>query len=174
MKLNRTILIAIIVIIAIIAVIMLNIGLPNNTDTLTNNDSVTQVSDLKEYDFDSYFAMNIPKTTTFEKTNGTENGEISLYINYKDPSETINVIYAESIGGAEKLIHAYEDMAQDNANITIKKVNNVTIIHLNDDNSIGENDYHDLAVAGDNDRYVLMQCNNESLMSSMAQSLKFK
>ena len=174
MKLNKTIIIVIIVIIAIIAVILANTGLPNNNKTLTNNDTVGAVSDLEEHDFDTYFTMMIPKNTTFEKINGTENGDISLYINYKDPSENINVIYAESVGGAEKLINAYENMAQDNANITVKNINNVTVLHLNDENIIGENDYHDLAVAGDDARYVLMQCNNESLMNSMATSLKFK
>ncbi len=175
MKQNKTIILAAIVIIAILAVITASMGLTNNiTNTDGGNNTSSPIkSNLEAHAFDSYFTMNIPKNTSFEKTNGTTSGNISLYINYKDQSEKINVIYAEAEGGKEKLKQAYEDMAQNNANVTLKTTNNATILHLNDENIIGENDYHDIAVIGDNEKYVLLQCNNESLMNSMAESLKF-
>ncbi|WP_458453599.1 hypothetical protein [Methanobrevibacter sp.] len=172
MKINRTIILAIIVvIIAILAIFISGSGQTNN-DTATTT-PFQSVSDLEKHDFDSYFTMNIPKNTIFEKSNGTTRGDISLYINYKDTSEKINVIYAEAVGGKANLEQTYKDMAQDNANTTIKTINNVTIVHFNDENIIGENDYHDLAIAGDDSKYVLLQCNNETLMNSMAESLKF-
>lgn len=168
MKFNKTIILAIIAVIAILTIIIANTGETNNTTT-----PAPIISDLEEYDFDSYFKMNIPKNTTFEKTNGTGNGDISLYINYKDPNEKINIIYAEANGGKNILEQTYKNMAQENENVTIKTINNATILHLSDENIIGENDYHDLAIIGDDSKYVLLQCNNESLMNSMAESLKF-
>ena len=72
------------------------------------------------------------------------------------------------------LLKYYEDFAKNNTNITLNTTNNTTVIHFNDDNIIGEINFHDMAISGDNEKYILMQCDNETLMKSMAESIKFQ
>lgn len=128
---------------------------------------------LEEHDFDSYFKMNVPKGMTFEKIDGIPSKNINLTVNYRNDTEQINIVYAVSQGAKEELVTYYEDFSKNDPNITLNTTNNTTVIHFGGDNIIGETNYHDMAIAGDNDRYVLMQCDNETLMKSMAWSIRF-
>ncbi len=128
---------------------------------------------LEQHDFDSYFKMDVPKGISFEKTNGTAGKDINVTVNYKNYTEKINIIYAQSAGAKDNLLKYYEDLAKNDANVTLKSYNNTTILHFKGDNIIGEENYHDMAISGDNTKYILMQCDNETLMNSMASSIKF-
>ena len=134
------------------------------------NDNIT----LEEQDFDSYFKMNVPKGISFEKTEGIPSKNINVTVNYRNDTENINIVYTESIGAKDNLLKYYEDFAKNNTNITLNTTNNTTVIHFNDDNIIGEINFHDMAISGDNEKYILMQCDNETLMKSMAESIKFQ
>ena len=57
------------------------------------------------------------------------------------------------------------------ANLTT--INNTTVVHFSDNRTIGEVNYHDLAIAGDDEKYLLIQCDNETLMNMMVKSIKF-
>ena len=128
---------------------------------------------LEQHDFDSYFTMNVPKGISFEKKEGTPSKNINISVNYKNYTEKINIIYAESTGAKEDLLKYYTDMAKNDENLTQKTINNTTIFHFKGNNIIGEENYHDMAISGDDTRYILMQCDNENLMKSMAESVKF-
>lgn len=147
----------------LIAVVMLvtNIAFAANNTT------------LEEHDFDSHFKMNVPKGITFEKIDGIASKNINLTVNYRNETQKINIVYTISAGAKDKLLNHYEEIAKNNKNMTLNTTNNTTVIHFNGDNIIGETNYHDLAIAGDNDRYILMQCDNQSLMKSMAESIRF-
>ena len=134
------------------------------------NDNMT----LEEHDFDSYFKMNVPKGISFEKIEGTPSKNINLTINYKNNSENINIVYTQSAGAKEALLKYYEKFAKNDTSIKFNTTNNTTIIHFNGDNIIGETNFHDMAIVGDNEKYIIMQCDNETLMKSMANSIKFK
>ena len=129
---------------------------------------------LEEHDFDSYFKMNIPKGISFEKIEGSPSKNINLTINYRNDTENINIVYTQSAGAKDALLRTYEESAKTNTNISLNTTNNTTLIHFNGENPIGETNYHDMAIVGDNEKYILIQCNNESLMKSMAESIKFK
>ena len=128
---------------------------------------------LEQHDFDSYFKMDVPKGISFEKTNNTPDKSINVTMNYKNYTEMINIIYAQSAGAKDNLLKYYEDLAKNDTNITVKSFNNTTILHFKGDNLIGEDNYHDMAISGDNTKYILLQCDNETLMNSMAGSIKF-
>ena len=136
---------------------------------------VTAVSaiDLQTHDFDGHFKMDVPKGISFEKTNNTPDKSINVTMNYKNYTEKINIIYAQSAGAKDNLLKYYEDLAKNDTNITVKSFNNTTILHFKGDNLIGEDNYHDMAISGDNTKYILLQCDNETLMNSMAGSIKF-
>ena len=129
---------------------------------------------LEEHDFDSYFKMKVPKGISFEKIEGKPSKNINLTINYKNDTKEINIVYTQSTGVKDKLLKHYKELAKNNTNIKLNTKNNTTLIHFNGENIIGETNYHDIAIIGDNDKYILMQCNNETLMKSMAESIKFK
>ena len=129
---------------------------------------------LEEHDFDSYFKMNVPKGISFEKIEGSPSKNINLTINYRNDTENINIVYTQSAGAKDALLKTYEESAKTNTNMSLNTTNNTTLIHFNGENPIGETNYHDMAISGDNDKYILIQCNNESLMKSMAESIKFK
>ena len=131
-------------------------------------------TNLENHDFDSYFTMDVPKGISFEKKEGTPSKNINFTVNYKEKNETINIIYAESVGAKDNLLKYYEDFAKNDPNITLNTTNNTTIIHFKGNNIIGETNFHDLAISGDDNRYLLIQCDNESLMKSMASSIRFK
>ena len=129
---------------------------------------------LEEHDFDSYFKMKVPKGISFEKIEGKPSKNINLTINYKNDTENINIVYTQSTGAKDRLLEHYKELTKNNTNIKLNTKNNTTIIHFNGENIIGETNYHDLAIVGDNDKYILIQCNNETLMKSMVESIKFK
>ncbi len=141
---------------------------------ITGAGFASNTANLEKHDFDSYFTMDIPKGISFEKKEGTPSKNVNLTVNYKEKNETINIIYTESFGAKNDLLKYYEDFAKNDPNITLNTTNNTTIIHFKGDNIIGETNYHDLAISGDDNRYLLMQCDNESLMKSMANSIRFK
>ena len=128
---------------------------------------------LEMHDFDSYFKMNVPKGISFEKSNSTPGKNMNVSINYENYTQNIYICYAESAGTKEMLSEHYENFAKNDANITFNKTNNTTIIHFKENNTIGEDNYHDMAISGDDERYVLIQCDNETLMKSMASSIRF-
>jgi hypothetical protein len=148
-------------ILALMAIMVAGIGFASNNTT------------LEEHDFDSYFKMGVPKGVSFEKTEGIPSKNINLTVNYRNDAENISIVYTESQGAKDDLLKYYEDFARNDENITLNTINNTTVIHFKDENIIGEINYHDLAIAGDNDKYIIMQCDNETLMKSMAESLKF-
>ena len=150
------------ILIAIGTLVIANVAFANNS------------TDLKEYNFDSHFTMKIPQNVSLEKTEGQKTGDITLSIVYKNDNAKINIIYVESNGTKEKLSKAYEDIGKNDSTTNVSKINNTTVVHFSNDRAIGEINYHDLAIAGDDEKYVLMQCDNESLMKSMAESIKFK
>lgn len=129
---------------------------------------------LEEHDFDSYFKMEVPKGISFEKHEGNPSKNINFTINYKNDTQNINIVYTISTGAKDELLKYYEDFAKNDKNITLNTTNNTTVIHFSGDNIIGEANYHDLTISGDNERYLLIQCDNETLMKSMASSIKFK
>lgn len=129
---------------------------------------------LEEHDFDSYFKMNVPKGISFEKIEGAQSKNINITLNYRNDSLKINVVYTQSIGAKNTLVKYYEEMAKNNTDMKMNSTGNTTIIHFNGKNIIGETNYHDMAIVGDNEKYILMQCDNETLMKSMAESVKFK
>ncbi len=151
----------IMLLLALVTILIMNAGFAN--DNL----------DLEEHDFDSYFKMKVPKGISFEKKEGIPNSSINLTINYRNDTEKINIVYTESQGTKNNLLKYYEEMAKNDTNITLNTTNNTTIIHFTGENVIGETNYHDMAIIGDNDRYILMQCDNEKLMKSMAKSIEF-
>lgn len=159
MKFNRSLIL--IALLAVAALLVANSGFANN-DT-----------PLEQHDFDSYFKMDVPKGITFEKTNSTPSKNINVTLNYKNDTEKISIIYAESAGAKDGLLKYYENLANNNTNMTLKSFNNTTVIHFKGDNLIGEDNYHDMAISGDNTKYILMLCDNETLMNSMASSIKF-
>lgn len=128
---------------------------------------------LEEHDFDSYFKMNVPKGTSFEKLEGIASKNINLTINYKNETQKINIVYTVSKDAKDNLLKYYEEFAKNDKNITFNTTNNTTIIHFKGENIIGETNYHDMAIIGDNEKYILMQCDNETLMKSMAESIRF-
>ncbi len=134
------------------------------------NDNAT----LEEHDFDSHFKMNVPKGITFEKTEGTPSKSINLTVNYRNETSKINIVYTESAGAKDDLLKYYENFSRNDPDITFNSTNNTTIIHFNGENIIGETNYHDLAIVGDDTKYILIQCDNESLMKSMVKSIKFE
>lgn len=133
------------------------------------NDNIT----LEEHDFDSYFKMNVPKGISFEKIEGVPSKNINLTINYRNDTEKINIVYTQSVGAKADLLKYYEEMAKNNTAVKVNTTNNTTIMHFTGENIIGETNYHDMAISGDNNRYILMQCDNETLMKSMAESIRF-
>lgn len=151
-----------ILILAFATLMITGAGFANNT------------ANLEKHDFDSYFTMDIPKGISFEKKEGTPSKNINFTVNYKEKNQTINIIYTESFGAKNDLLKYYEDFAKNDPNITLNTTNNTTIIHFKGNNIIGETNYHDLAISGDDNRYLLIQCDNESLMKSMANSIRFK
>lgn len=87
----------------------------------------------------------------------------------------INVAYFQTKNNATgELIKYYEDMAKNDSSVSINITNNIAILHFNDENAIGNIEYHDMAIAGDGTQYILVQCDNQNLMNSMASSIKFK
>lgn len=128
---------------------------------------------LEEHAFDSYFKMNIPKGMSFEKIDGIPSKNINLTVNYRNDTQKINIVYTISLGAKEKLSNYYEEMAKNNPTVKLNTTNNTTVIHFTGENIIGETNYHDMAIAGDNEKYILMQCDNETLMKSMAESIRF-
>lgn len=139
-----------------------NVGFANNNTT------------LEEHDFDSYFKMNVPKGVSFEKIEGIPSKNINLTINYKNDTKNINIVYTVATGAKENLLKYYEEITKNNKDIKFNTTNNTTIIHFNGENIIGETNYHDMAIVGDNEKYIIMQCDNETLMKSMAESIKFE
>ena len=71
------------------------------------------------------------------------------------------------------MIKYYKDMAKKDSSVTIKEVNNATVIHFGNGNSYGDIEYHDMAIAGNDKQYLLVQCDNQSLMSSMVNTINF-
>lgn len=128
---------------------------------------------LEQHDFDSYFKMDVPKGISFEKRNTTSNNNANVTLNYRNSAEKINIVYAESTVTKDDLLKYYEDIAKNDKNMTLNTTNNTTIIHFKGENIIGEDNYHDMAISGDNTKYIIMQCDNETLMKSMAGSIKF-
>lgn len=159
MKINKNLL--------LIAVLALAVLLVAGTGFASDN------APIEQKDFDSYFKMKVPKGITFEKKEGTPTNNINISVNYKNYTEKINIIYAESSDAKDNLLKYYEDMAKNDENITLKSYNNTTVIHFKGNNIIGEDNYHDMAISGDNTRYILLQCDNETLMKTMAESIKF-
>jgi hypothetical protein len=141
---------------------------------ITSAGFASNSTNLEKHDFDSYFTMDIPKGISFEKKEGMPSKDINFTVNYKEKQGRINIIYTESIGAKDNLLKYYEDFAKNDPNITLNTTNNTTVVHFKDTNFIGETNYHDLAISGDDDRYLLIQCDNESLMKSMAKSIRFK
>ena len=127
---------------------------------------------LEQHDFDSYFKMDVPKGISFEKRNTTSSNNTNVTLNYRNSTEKINIIYAES-PTKDNLLKYYKDYAKNDKNMTLNTTNNTTIIHFKGENLIGEDNYHDMAISGDSSKYVLMHCDNETLMKSMAGSIKF-
>lgn len=150
-----------IMLIALVAILISGAGFASNNMS------------LEEHDFDSYFKMDVPKGISFEKTEGMPTKNINCTIDYRNSSKNINIVYTEAAGVKEDLMKYYEDFAKNNSNITLNTTNNTTVIHFKGENIIGEDNYHDMAIAGDDYKYVILQCDNESLMNSMAKSLKF-
>lgn len=131
-------------------------------------------ADLKEYDFDSYFKMDVPKDVNFEKTDANGSDNITLSKSYMDDNKKINVAYFQTKNNAkDELIKYYEDMAKNYSSVSINTTNNITILHFGDENTIGDIKYHDMAIAGNETQYLLVQCDNQDLMKSMANSIKF-
>lgn len=129
--------------------------------------------ELKEYNFDSYFKMDVPKDVEFVKEDGNGTGNISLLKSYKDADKKINVVYCQSKNNAkEELINYYQNMAKNDSYVIINEVNNTTVIHFGDENTIGDIEYHDMAIAGDDTQYILIQCDNQDFMNSMVNSIK--
>ncbi len=147
---------------ALVCILIINMGFAANNLT------------LEEHDFDSYFKMNVPKGMSFEKIESTPTKNINLSVNYRNDSAKINIVYTQSIGAKGDLLKYYEAMAKNDSSIIVNTTNNTTVIHFTGENIIGETNYHDMAIAGDNNRYILMQCDNETLMKSMAGSIKFE
>lgn len=147
---------------ALVCLLIINVGFATNNFT------------LEEHDFDSYFKMNVPKGMSFEKQEGIPSKNINLTVNYRNDTEKVNIVYTQSIGAKDSLLKYYEEFAKNDTTITLNTTNNTTIIHFGGENIIGETPYHDLAIAGDNEKYILMQCDNETLMKSMAESIKFE
>ena len=130
--------------------------------------------DLKECDFDSYFKMDVPKDINFEKIDGNATDNITLSKSYRDDDKKINVVYFQTKNNAkDELIKYYEDMAKNDSSVTIKEVNNATVIHFGNGNSYGDIEYHDMAIAGNDKQYLLVQCDNQSLMMSMVNTINF-
>lgn len=130
--------------------------------------------DLKESDFDSYFKMDVPKDINFEKIDGNATDNITLSKSYRDDDKKINVVYFQTKNNAkDELIKYYEDMAKNDSSVTIKEVNNATVIHFGNGNSYGDIEYHDMAIAGNDKQYLLVQCDNQSLMRSMVNTINF-
>ena len=131
-------------------------------------------NNLKEYDFDSYFKMDVPKDINFEITDGNATDNITLSKSYKDDDKKINVAYFQTKNNAkDELIKYYKDMAKNSSSVSINDINNATVIHFGDENTYGDIEYHDMAIAGNATQYILVQCDNHSLMDSMANSIKF-
>ena len=130
--------------------------------------------DLKESDFDSYFKMDVPKDINFEKTDSNATDNITSSKSYRDDDKKINVVYFQTKNNAkDELIKYYEDMAKNDSSVTIKEVNNATVIHFGNGNSYGDIEYHDMAIAGNDKQYLLVQCDNQSLMRSMVNTINF-
>lgn len=154
---------------------ILFIGIISITILLTANAGfASDNNDLKEYDFDSYFKMDVPKDINFEKTDGNATDNITLSKSYKDDDKKINVAYFQTKNNAkDELIKYYKDMAKNDSSISINESNNATVIHFGDAKTYGNIEYHDMAIAGSDTQYLLVQCDNQTLMDSMANSIKF-
>uniref|UniRef100_UPI003863A130 hypothetical protein n=1 Tax=Methanobrevibacter sp. TaxID=66852 RepID=UPI003863A130 len=113
-------------ILALLMLFVINAGFANDNST------------LEEHDFDSYFKMKVPKGIQFEKSEAIPTKNINLSVNYRNDTEMINIVYAQSAGAKEELQKYYEDFAKNNTNITLNSINNTTIIHFNGKNIIGE------------------------------------
>lgn len=150
-----------------IAILTLAILLLTSIGFAANNTS------MEEHDFDSYFKMKVPKGTSFEKLDGISSKNINMTVNYKNETQKINIVYTVSKDAKDNLLKYYEEFAKNDKNITLDTTNNTTIIHFKGENIIGETNYHDLAISGDDEKYILMQCDNETLMKSMAESIRF-
>ena len=129
---------------------------------------------LEEHDFDSFFKMKVPKGISFEKHEGLPSKNINMTVNYKNSTQKINIVYTVSTGAKDNLLKYYDEFAKNDENITLNTTNNTTLIHFKNDNFIGEENLHDMAIIGDDSKYILMQCDNETLMKSMAESITFK
>ena len=131
-------------------------------------------ADLNEYDFDSYFKMDVPKDVNFEKTEANATDNITLSKSYDDDDKKIKLAYFQTKNNAKgELVKYYDDMAKNDSSVSINTTNNITILHFGDENTIGDIEYHDMAIAGDDTQYLLVQCNDQDLMNSMANSIKF-
>lgn len=130
-------------------------------------------SDLKSYDFDSYFKMDVPSDVNFEKSEGNATENITKLVNYIDNDSEINIVYTESVGAKDDMVKYYEEMSQNDPSVEIKTVNNTTVVHFDDENTIGEIQYNDMAIAGDDGKYVMIQCDDEDLINSMVKSIEF-
>lgn len=159
MKLYKSFILIIILALALLS--SASIGVANNNTS------------FEEHDFDSYFKMDVPKGISFEKTEGNPSKNINLTVNYRNDTQKINIVYTISKDAKDTLLKYYEEIAKNNTNMTLNTTNNTTIIHFKGNNIIGETNYHDMAIAGDGEKYILMQCDNETLMKSMAESIKF-
>ena len=129
---------------------------------------------LEEHDFDSFFKMKVPKGISFEKHERLPSKNINMTVNYKNSTQKINIVYTVSTGAKDNLLKYYDEFAKNDENITLNTTNNTTLIHFKNDNFIGEENLHDMAIIGDDSKYILMQCDNETLMKSMAESITFK
>jgi len=152
---------SIIILIAIGTMLLLNAGFAAENIT------------LKEHDFDSHFKMSIPENLTLENMSGRVIGNTTLSVNYLNEDAKISIIYAESNGTKAKLVESYEKMCANDTTANLTTINNTTVVHFSDDRTIGEVNYHDLAIAGDDEKYLLIQCDNETLMNMMVKSIKF-
>lgn len=141
---------------------------------IANMSFATENVTFREYDFDSIFTMDIPQNITLEKTGLRMNGNITVSVNYMNEAEKINILYAVSNGTKDKLVENYKKICANDSTANITTVNNTTIIHFSNNRDIGEVNYHYLGIAGDSEKYVMIQCDNQTLMDAMAKSIKFK
>ena len=102
-----------------------------------------------------------------------DNNNLKEY-DFDSDDKKINVAYFQTKNNAkDELIKYYKDMAKNSSSISINDVNNATVIRFGDENTYGDIEYHDMAIAGNATQYILVQCDNHSLMDSMANSIKF-
>lgn len=131
-------------------------------------------TEFKKVDFDSLFTIKLPKNITLTKTGEKLSNNTTVLASYGNDDEKINIIYSLSNGTKDRLVKTYEEMSKNDSSTNLTQINNTTVIHFSNERDIGEVNYHDLAIAGDDSKYVLIHCDNESLMKSIAASIKFQ